>query len=115
MNMASKVQKNVEKSREKRSLSPEIDMEESSDKMKLIDVILMNLQRKKIKFKRKRRFLESKENLGKSWQRGNLNENPHFLNGTSNLKNLINVRNMLEIQKKCRTSSAVRKSKKKFY
>ena len=105
MNMASKIQKEIEEKNWKDSLSNEISEPEFTSKIKLLDVILLNLQRKKIKYKRKRNFLENKENLKLSENHPRLSETSHFLNGTTNLKHLNAVKNQLEIQKKCHTSS----------
>jgi hypothetical protein len=114
MNMASKVQKNVEKENWNHSLRQNFNDEEASSKLKLIDVILLNLQRKKIKFKRKRKYLENRNKFEIKDNLNEVNENAEFWTGTSKLKKLVNVRNMLEIQKKCPTTSKRFKSKRSF-
>ena len=105
LKMATMIQDDVEDSSWKENISSSLKIEEESSKVKLIDVILLNLQRKKIKFKRKRRFLEKKEKIGINDNLNEVTEQLNFMKGTRKLKKLINVRNMLEIQKKCRTAS----------
>jgi hypothetical protein len=49
--------------------------------------------------------MENKENWDNFNNLKELKEIPKFMEGTSNLKKLINVKNQLEIQKRCHTSS----------